>query len=95
MKLWRKVLYGLMFTAVGGFMIFATVELFSDLSKAGFLNWLKTMLGGASLILYGVYRGFAKGEWAEKHPRGAKIADICGWVGIAFHGLWIWMRFVL
>ena len=95
MKLWRKILYTVIFIALGVLMICATVKLFSDLSKASFFNWLKIMTGAVGLGLYGVYIAFSKGEWAEKHPRSARIADVCGWIGIVLHAVWIWMRWVL
>ena len=95
MKMWRKILYSTMFASMGVLMIGATVELFSDLSKSGFLNWLETMMGAAYIILHGIYLAFSKGEWAQNHPRGARIADACGWIGIVLLGVWIWMRWAV
>ena len=87
--------YTVRFASIGALMIHATVKMFSDLSKASFLNWLKIMMGGTGLGLYGIYIAFSRGEWAEKHPPGARIADACGWIGIVLHAVWIWMRWAL
>ena len=84
MKLRRKIFLILIFAGVGAVMILSTVRLISDPSKVNLLTWIQRMASAAWIVLYGIYVNFANGEWAEKHPRGARIADGCGWAAIVF-----------
>lgn len=88
----RRIFFTAMLVLLSGLMIYRTVDVFFNRSEPNFQRWIKTMIGGTAGVLGCVYKIFGTGEWSEKHSRGARTADICGWIGIVFTLVWAVIR---
>lgn len=95
MERWRKIFFTALLVLLAGSMVYITVDMFSDLSEATFQRWLKFMIGGTAGVLGCLYKIMGTGEWAQKHPLGARIADICGWIGVVFSLVWAVIYWIL